>query len=217
MIFPNSIVVAFVAFAGVNAGPCRPSSASSSTETSATVTSNIESTATDSTLLTDATEILTATVSESEISTTTIPSSVIETSAAVESGMTTLSESDTTTLFTTTNQELPTTVTSITEATATSEAPEAPAAQCADLANPYTDDLGFEYELRCNWGFYGYEDLQYLRDSTMEKCINACGRNNDCDYAQFQTDTKICILIGTGFDYDWDKAGVSVAVKNRPA
>jgi hypothetical protein len=154
-------------------------------------------------------------VSEPEIPTITILSSMIETSAAVESDTTTLSDPDTTTLITTTTTNLPTVVTTTIEATTTSVAPEAPAAQCADLMNPYTDE-GFQYELRCNWAWDAFDDLEYYAQSTMEKCIKACSRNVNCEYAQFHTDNKLCILIGTGFDYSRNRPGVSVAVKITP-
>jgi hypothetical protein len=215
MIFPESFLVAFVALVGVNAGPCRPSSSGSSMETTTSMSSAVESTVTASTFFTQASETVIATVSESEIPTTTIMSSTIKTSTAVESDTTTLSDPDTTTLVTTNAPSLLASVTATIEATSSSEAPEAPTAQCADLANPYTDE-GFLYELRCDWGWDSYQDLDYITDSTMEKCIKACSRNDDCDNAQFQTSNKLCILIGTGFDYSSNKPGTSNAVKNRP-
>ncbi|KAH7259317.1 uncharacterized protein BKA55DRAFT_562370 [Fusarium redolens] len=207
MIFPNSLAVAFVAFAGVNAGPCRPSSSDTTNEATTTITSNLESTTKANTFILDTTETTTATSAHSDESTTTILT-VTETSAATES--------DTTTLFTTTSQDLPTTVTTTTAAMTTSEAPETPAPQCADLANPYVADDGTGYELRCNWRFDGYADLEYYTDSTMEKCIKACGQNGDCNYAQFETEYSLCILIGTGFDYSSNSPGFAVAVKQRP-
>lgn len=207
MIFPNSLAVAFVAFAGVNAGPCRPSSSTTSSEATTTITSNAESVATVSTSVQDTTETTTATSAESDVSTTIILS-VSETSAAIES--------DTTTLFTTTSQDLPTTITTTTAAMTTSEAPDAPAPQCADLDNPYFADDEIEYELYCNWRFDGYEDIGYQQDSTMEKCIKACGQLGACNYAQFETENSLCILIATGFDYSSNKPGFAVATRQRP-
>lgn len=182
----------------------------------ASMANTAELTVTASTFFTQASETVIATVSESEMPTTTILSSTIKTSAAVESDTTALSDPDTTTLITTTTPNLLTAVTTTIEATTTTATPEAPAAQCADLANPYTDDEGFQYELRCDWGWDSYQDLEYIIMSTMEKCIKACSRNDDCDNAQFQTDNKLCILIGTGFDYSSHKPGTSNAVKIRP-
>ncbi|KAF4959159.1 hypothetical protein FGADI_1899 [Fusarium gaditjirri] len=208
MIFPNSLAVAFIAFAGVNAGPCRPSSSATSSEATTTIASSVESVTTASTSAHLMTETTTATSAESDVSTTTILS-MSETSAAIES--------DTTTLFTTTSQDLPTTVTTTTAAMTTSAASESPAPECADLDNPYVADDGTEYELRCNWRWDSYEDLEYLVDSTMEKCIKACGQLSTCNYAQFATGNRLCILIGTGFDYSSNAPGYSVAVKHVPS
>ncbi|KAH6956286.1 hypothetical protein DER45DRAFT_566459 [Fusarium avenaceum] len=97
----------------------------------------------------------------------------------------------------------------------TSEAPKDPPAQCVDLPNSYTGDDGTEYEVRCNWAYSGYHELNYLLGTTMEKCIEACGQRNDCIYAQFQMNNGYCILIGQGFDYTWNVPGKSL--KRRPA
>ncbi|SCO91889.1 uncharacterized protein FRV6_16017 [Fusarium oxysporum] len=188
MIFPNSLAVAFVAFAGVNAGPCRPSSSATSSEATTTITSNAESVATASTSVQDTTETTTATSAESDVSTTLILSV----------------------------QDLPTTITTTTAAMITSEAPDAPAPQCADLDNPYSADDEIEYELYCNWRFDGYEDIAYQQDSTMEKCIKACGQLDACNYAQFETENSLCILIATGFDYSSNRPGFAVAARQRP-
>ncbi|KIL86136.1 hypothetical protein FAVG1_10532 [Fusarium avenaceum] len=196
MIFSNSRAILLTALAVVNAGPCRPSSSDSSSVIATTVTSDIISTAPATTLSTDSIRAETST-------------------ATGFAAITTLLQSDTNTLLATTSQEPIPTAKTTTSAMTISEAPKDPPAQCGDLPNPYTGDDGTEYELRCNWAYDGYTELDYLLGTTMEKYIEACGQRNDCNYVQFQMNNGYCILIGQGFDYTWNIPGMSL--KRRPA
>ncbi|KAG8674148.1 hypothetical protein FPOAC2_00125 [Fusarium poae] len=172
---------ALLAFSGVNAGPCRPSSSvvTTSLEPTATPTEISESTKTlesTSSLENDVTETVSVTLSTTET-----------TSAAAETTETTNITADPTT---TTAAETSTAAISTTSA--------APVPQndgsCSGLPKSYTAPDGVVFQTRCNSNAGSYVPLDTLAATSFENCIIKCTEYSICYGVEYIRPTKTCIV-----------------------
>lgn len=187
--------IALIALAGVNAGPCRPSSSvvttTTSLETTATMSADIDETTTvlfTSLATTESTETLAVTLSASE--------------TAVAS--TTAVASDTTTVVTT---DAATTTADTTTTTAAATTSAAPAEACHGLPREYTTPQGTTFDIEC-----GSSPSEYFRifdqpdASDFKTCVDICAENLLCSGAIWYQGNSGCYLVDT---YDGTEASDS--------
>ncbi|CAG7559500.1 unnamed protein product [Fusarium equiseti] len=211
----NLFAYALLALAGVQAGPCRPSSSttllSSSLDISAPTSIEDESTTTAISSFWSSTEtMISAPTLSSETSddssTTTDLTAIAQTTTSLEAVSTTATTA-------TTDMELTTSATSTSAATATSEAL---ALTCEEIPSPYKAPNGVEFRLDCTIYYDAFDDLTYIQHTTFEECMKECSMVDACTIAQYFADDALCCLIEVGFDYYTGHSGKGIAVKVVP-
>jgi hypothetical protein len=181
--------IALIALAGVNAGPCRPSSSAATTitglETTATMSTDIGDTTTvlfTSLAVTDSTETLTVTLSASETRNT-------ETAVAT----TTAGASDSTTVMATDTATATADATTTTMAATTSAAP---AEACHGLSREYIAPQGTTFDIECGRRPTGSVRIIGAENaSDFKTCVNFCDGNQFCLGAIWFQDSKTCLFV----------------------
>ncbi|KAM0219059.1 hypothetical protein ACHAQD_006574 [Fusarium lateritium] len=179
--------IALLAFAGVNAGPCRPSSSI------ATTTTGLETIATMSTDIGDTTTVLFTSLTTTELTETLdVALSVTETTSieTVVATTTALDESDTTTALTTEPATATADATTTTMAASTSAAP---VEACGGLPSSYTGPGGTKFETLCDTITSNFVPIGGREEEPKFKtCVDNCDENQECVGAGWKRGSREC-------------------------
>ncbi|KAF5229237.1 hypothetical protein FAUST_10523 [Fusarium austroamericanum] len=188
--------VILLAFSGVNAGPCRPSSSivTTSLETTAAPTEVGESTA-------------------SLASTSSIEPEVTETvSVSVSVTATTNAVPETTeTADPTTTAAAETTTAAVSKCTA-APLPENPRA-CKNIPNPHMAPNCVSFNIACDTMLDFYFGEKYLSASSFEECVSKCAQDVECSGVQYTKAGSVCMSVADSLGSNGNTPAYDVAYK----
>ncbi|VTO91958.1 unnamed protein product [Fusarium graminearum] len=190
-----------LAFSGVNAGPCRPSSSivTTSLETTAAPTEVGESTA----------SLASTSSIEPEVTETIFVSvSVTQTTNVIaETTGTASNTADLTT--TTTNAE--TTTAAVSKCTA-APLPENPRA-CKNIPNPHMAPNCVSFNIACDTMLDFYFGEKYLSASSFEECVSKCAQDAECSGVQYTKAGSVCMSVADSLGSNGNTPAYDVAYK----
>ncbi|CAG1964785.1 unnamed protein product [Fusarium graminearum] len=74
-------------------------------------------------------------------------------------------------------------------------------AGCNDVSNRYNDPIGVPFDVLCNYGIYGNNQIDVLFGNIFTACVRYCALDDKCAIMHFDRQASLCILYSDSAEY----------------